>query len=519
MKHQYGAGVLKRGKTFQVGDTGTWKTVKWTLKDALFRNRCQNNDFRITVVGDVDFIIGQCHVSGSPKQSVVMPDLFSSGMILQRDKPISVWGQAKDGVTVTVSFNDVERECGAENGKWKVTYPAMRANAKPSKMTITSSDGFERKLNEILIGDVWLASGQSNMSMRVVESKGAKEAIAASKNREIRFFKVPLLLENTVLPLGRTWLTAGPRVTGGFSAVAYYFAREIQDTQKIPVGIVQCAYGGTFTETWSSPSVMKQGYPGWEKYQAAQLKDPKFPMRKTSSYLYKRMLKTVMPFPVKGFLWYQGEGNSQRAQEQKKLFPAMVNDWRSSWGDPSLPFYLVQLTRYEDQHRHQFRLAQLEVWQKIPHSFMAVTIDLSKDWNPKNHPVHPTTKAPIGHRLALAARANVYGENDLVYSGPVIQSAKSDGSKAILSFKHIGSGLAAIDGQALRGFHVSSNSKKFVEATAVIRDNHVVVTATNVANPAVVRYGAEVDMGKENLDVNLGNKEKLPASPFTIKVK
>ena len=512
-----GDGVWRRAETFTTGDSGEWKTFTWALDDTLFKSRCSGHDFRIAVGANVDFVIAGCAVSGTPKQTFIMPDVLSSDMILQRDAPVPVWGQAEDGTVVTVSFNSFDLECTARDGRWRVIFPPMAASAQPLTMTISSDSGApEIQYSNILIGDVWFASGQSNMEMQLGAAKGADEAIAASADPQLRLFKVDKELENTVPPLGTAWTVAGPSTVPSMSAVGYYFVREIRQTQDIPVGLLQCAYGGTVTETWCSPEVMSQGWPDWEAFETRSLQNPDWPRRNTSSALYGRMLKTVMPFAVKGFLWYQGEGNAARAEEQKKLFPAMVADWRKSWGSETLPFYIVQLARFDQATWHEFRCAQLDVWTNTPNTYMAVTIDLSKDWNHNNHPIHPTTKAPIGHRLALAARANVYGETDLVYSGPVIRSMDDKDGAAVLSFDHVGSGLVASDGQPLRGFYISADGETFVAADAQIEGDTVVVKSSNVWKPIAVRYGAEADMGGENLDVNLANQEMLPASPFTV---
>lgn len=451
--------------------------------------------------------------------TVVLPDVFSSGMVLQRDVPVPIWGQAPDGTTLVVTFKDRDFTSTARNGRWQIILPAMDASAKASKLTVSGSDGFRKELTDILIGDVWLASGQSNMEMQLRGAKTGEQAIAASANPLLRFFTVSKKLELVDGPLGDTWKVSGPTTSPAMSAVAYFFAQEIQQTQGIPVGLINCSYGGTVTETWCSPKTLAAGYPVWEAYEAKAIQNPKYARRNTSSRLYNRMLKTVMPFPVKGFLWYQGEGNAGRAEEQKKLFPEMVKDWRQSWGNPKLPFYLVQLARFEPATWHAFRLAQLDVWQNTPDSYLAVTIDLSKDWKKDNHPIHPSTKAPIGHRLALAARANVYGESELVYSGPIGRDIQIEKGKARLSFDHLGSGLATLDGKALRGFAVSADGKQFVPGTAKIVGDTVLVSAPNITNPIAVRYGAEVDMAKGKLDINLGNREKLPASPFTVFVR
>ncbi|MGB0578377.1 MAG: sialate O-acetylesterase [Limisphaerales bacterium] len=448
--------------------------------------------------------------------TVVLPDVFSSGMVLQRDVPIPIWGQAPDGTKVAVIFGDRDFTSTASNGRWKIVLPAMDASAKARKLTVSGSDGFRKELTDILIGDVWLASGQSNMEMHLRGAKSGEAAIAASTNPLLRLFTVSKRLETIDGPLGDTWKVSGPATSPTMSAVAYFFAQEIQKTQGIPVGLINCSYGGTVTETWCSPKTLAGGYPVWEAYEARALKNPKYARRNTSSRLYNRMLRTVMPFPVKGFIWYQGEGNAGRAEEQKRLFPAMVKDWRQSWGNQELPFYIVQLARFEPATWHPFRIAQLDVWQNTPHSYMAVTVDLSKDWKKDNHPIHPSTKAPIGHRLALAARAQVYGETKLVYSGPVIRKMSVNKKEVILTFDHRGSGLIALDRKPLRGFAVSADGKNFVPAVAKIVGKNVVLSAAKVSKPIAVRYGAEMDMEKGKLDVNLGNKEKLPASPFTI---
>lgn len=449
------------------------------------------------------------------KTAFVLPEVFSDHMILQRGADVPVWGQAPDGTLVTVSFAEHKRSTTARNGKWQVSLPPMTASSTPRELIISCDNESEVTYQDVLVGDVWLASGQSNMQMHLGAATGGEEAIAASANPMLRFFTVNTKLETKAPPLGDNWKISGPATVGSMSAVAYFFGHEIQQTQDIPIGIIHCSYGGTPTETWCSPEVMSQNWPDWKLLSEKVRSNTAYPVRnKTSSHLYNRMLKTVLPFGIKGFIWYQGESNASRAEEQKKLFPAMVNDWRKSWGDETLPFYIVQLARYEAADWHAFRCAQLDVWKNTPNTYMAVTIDLSKE--PGNHPVHPKAKAPIGHRLALAARANVYGEKDLVYSGPVIRSMTVKNGEAVLSFEHIGSGLIASDKQPLRGFYISADGKAFVEASAEIKGGKVIVQSSNVQNPVAVRYGAEADMGRKQLDVNLTNREKLPASPFTV---
>ncbi len=445
-----------------------------------------------------------------------IPPIFSSNMILQRDVPVPVWGKAENGTVVTVSWNGKTQTSTAQDGAWKVVLPSMPGSAKPRVMSIQATGQDEIRFDNIVIGDVWLASGQSNMAMRLSEATGGTEAVAASQNPLIRHFTVPRP-EDAANGQPTDWQEANPQTTPNQSAVGYFFVHELQQKLGIPVGLLHCSYGGTVTETWCGPEVMARNWPEWEAHRKRSLDKPDVPERnKVTSFLHDRMLKTVMPFPVRGFLWYQGGGNAGRATEQSELFPAMVDDWRKSWGNEDLPFFFVQLARYEAANWHGFRQAQLDCWRRIPNSFMAVTIDLSKE--PGNHPIHPKSKSPIGHRLALAARAMVYGETDLVHSGPVIRSMETKEDTAILSFDHIGSGLASLDGEPLRGFYLSTDDRNFVPGNAKIVGDTVTVFSDGVPNPKAVRYGAEDDLGKVSLDVNLGNKETLPASPFTVKI-
>ena len=451
-------------------------------------------------------------------KAVEMPDVFSDHMILQREATIPVWGSAENGTKISVSFAGITKTTTAKDGVWRVQFAPMEANKIPQTMTVSATDGFEKEFKNILIGDVWFASGQSNMEMHLGGTKAGKKAIAASENPMVRLFKVPHILEEKDWPVGTTWYEANPQSTPSRSAVGYFFINELQQELDIPVGLLDCSYGGTVTETWCSPEVLSAGYPVWEAFEPMAIKDPNWNKRNTSSYLYNSMIKSVMPFPVKGFIWYQGEANAERAEEQKKLFPAMVNDWRKSWGDETLPFYFVQVARYERANWHAFRNAQREIAETLPYSYLAVTIDLSKDWYQDNHPIHPATKKPIGHRLALAALANVYGK-DIVYSGPMVKEMTVSSKKAILSFEHIGGGLITLDDKRLRGFYISADGEHFVEAVAEIKKNTVVVSDKRVKKPIAVRYAAEDDLGIEGIHVNLGNTDGLPASPFTITLK
>lgn len=445
-----------------------------------------------------------------------VPDVFSDHMIVQRESLIPVWGRADDGTKITVTFAGEAREAVAKNGVWRVEFPAMSANKVPQVLKIVGSDGFENVCSNVLVGDVWLAAGQSNMALTLENCKSGAAVIPSVDNPMIRLFTVSKALASKPGLLGTTWYEANPASASSQSAVGYFFVDTLQRELDIPVGLIHCAYGGTPTETWCSPDVLSASFPRWEAYEKALRNKPKkFKKVKTSSFLYEHMLKTVLPFSVKGFIWYQGEANTSRSEEQRKLFPAMVADWRQSWGNDELPFYFVQLARFEQADWHEFRNAQREIAAALPHSYLAVTIDLSREWFPDNHPIHPATKQPIGQRLAGAALANVYGQ-DIVYSGPMIEAMQVNGAQAVLSFEHLGGGLTTKDGKPPRGFYLSDDGENFVEASAVITGETVTLSASSISAPVAVRYGAEKDMGMAELDVNLANAEGLPASPFTL---
>ncbi len=445
-----------------------------------------------------------------------VPDVFSENMVLQRDSVIPVWGRAKDGTTIHVSFAEEKREAMAKDGKWQVEFPPMEASREPKVIKVEASDGYRRTIKNVLIGDVWLAAGQSNMAMPLEKCMSGNGVIPNTKNNMIRLFTVSPQLEIKDGPIGTEWHEATPKSAARQSAVGYFFINELQREVDVPVGLILCAKGGTPTETWCSPTVLSEGYPRWERYSNALKRKPKKVKKsKTSSFLYERMLTTVLSYPIKGFIWYQGEANVLRAEEQKRLLPAMVADWRQSWGSDELPFYFVQLARFEQADWHEFRDAQRQISGKIPNSHLVVTIDLSREWFPDNHPIHPATKKPIGQRLALAALANVYGK-PIVYSGPMIEAIRVEEGKAILSFKHVGGGLTTNDGKPLRGFYMSDDGEVFVEANAAITGDTVTLVNSNLHRPVAVRYGAEVDMGIDGLDVNFANVAGLPASPFTI---
>jgi sialate O-acetylesterase len=404
------------------------------------------------------------------------------------------------------------------------------------------------EIGNILVGEVWVASGQSNMQWPLSLCANASSDIAAAGDSELRLFYVPRVTADTPQSdVNTNWTCCTPETAAGFSAVAYFFGRDLRKALGVPVGMIHTSWGGTPAEAWTSKEalearpMLKKLITDWDakiaaydpvktaernnaaaarhKEAAAKAKaagkpappaprpevDPaKNPHRPTS--LYNAMIHPLLPFAVKGAIWYQGESNNSRAKEYQTLFPAMIECWRDCWKQGDFPFLFVQITPHNNMSP-EIREAQLLTTERVPNTAMAVTTDYGNATD-----IHPREKAPVGARLAYAARALVYGER-IEYSGPVFKAMRVSGNKATLHFRHATGGLVAKDG-ALKGFTIAGADKNFVPAKAEICGDRIVVSSDQVARPVAVRYGwANVP------DVNLYNQAGLPASPFRTDVE
>ena len=314
-------------------------------------------------------------------------------------------------------------------------------------------------------------------------AKHAMEVLAAARDPELRVFTVPHGKANepkTDFVKNSNWKETTPGAAKYFSAVAYFFGRDLRKDLNVPIGLIHASVGGTPGEEWTDRAALAAN-PDL-KHLAAK-----------GGVLYNAMIAPLQPFALAGFVWYQGENNAKRGLEYRKLLPTLIGNWRNAWGEGDFPFLIVQIPQHKDM-TPEIREAQLLTWQKTPRTAMVVTIDVGDANN-----IHPTHKEPVGDRLALAARAIAYGEK-IEYSGPVYDSIKIKGNRAILSFTHLGGGLVAKDGD-LKGFSIAGEDGKFVSATAKIDGKKVVVSSPEVPKPAAVRYGwANVP------DVNLFNK-------------
>jgi sialate O-acetylesterase len=425
-------------------------------------------------VSIVALISGSCCLYASvnaANNSVIVPDIFSSGMVIQQQSPIRIWVEGNSEADVRVKLDGITKPATLLGSRWSVEFPPRASSTRPISMSIFAGTKLVREVKDILVGEVWLASGQSNMQMRLDMTVNGAKALERPADPLLRAFNVSNSLMRKTGPLGTVWESSANTTIGSWSGIGYYYSSQLRESLNVPVAIVHCSVGASFTETWCSPELLSNGYPEWDKYWKKNENNSKILLQNKPSLCYERLLKTVMPYTVRGVIWYQGEGNNERWAEQPRLFADMVSEWRAAWQNPELPFYFVQLAWYEPACWHEFRNAQRICWEQIPHTYMAVTADLSKEFevpNPNNdprmrfHPIHPVTKKPIGDRLAHAAEALVYGHKlGQEYSGPRIKDAvkRNDGIK--LSFDFIGKGLVSSDAKELRGFSVAGSDNKY----------------------------------------------------------
>jgi len=445
---------------------------------------------------------------GIPAFSAVrLPALISNNMVLQQGRPAAIWGWAGKGEVVTVSLGEQQYTAKAgDDGRWKV----MLKKLKPGKilgMNVKGSSGNSITVENILVGEVWICSGQSNMHWTFSKGHGVlnnETELANANYDDIRIFTVvkggaPEVAEDTK----GVWLTINREnllVDGenGASALAYFFGRNLYQQLNVPVGLINTSVGGTTAERWTKREALEAS------------PDLKILAGKGgASTLYNAMIAPLIPYTIRGVIWYQGESNLDRAFQYRTLFPSMIANWRSDWKQGDFPFGFVQIApyRYKGQNPENWAElceAQLMTLKNVPNTGMAVTMDIGDVGN-----IHPKNKQEVGRRLALWAMAKVYGSKQLVYSGPIYKSMKIKGNKIVLNFEHCGSGLTAGDGKSLLEFTIAGSDKVFLPGKAEIIGNTIVVSGDKVTNPVAVRYAWHDDA-----QPNLVNMEGLPASPF-----
>lgn len=464
-------------------------------------------------------------------------------MVLQRERPIHVWGWSDPGEKITVELHGVSRVTAGDNsGSWSVFLPPEPAGG-PFQLTVTANNKIV--LDDVLLGDVWFASGQSNMEMPLKGFTGAPlknsaEEIAHASQPQIRLLHIPhkavdFPQRNSDAP----WTVCTPETAADFSAAAYFFGRDLNAREHVPIGLVDSTWGGTPAEAWMSLEAISSdaglmpvfatraqmmelqadaaaiSAAEWREDEAARKagKTPSphpwrpDPASWAPAWLFNGMIAPATPYAIKGVIWYQGESNSRLtfAPMYAKLFPALIADWRAQWHQGDFPFLFVQIANFRSNDTEAWaviREAQRRTLS-IANTAMVVTTDIGDPGN-----VHPADKQTVGARLAMAARALAYGEN-VEYSGPLFRQATADSEGIRIWFDHAGSGLVA-KGDTLQGFEIAGNDGRFVPAAARVDGKTVVVSSAKVASPKYVRYGwANAPV------INLYNSEGLPASPFT----
>ena len=480
-----------------------------------------------------------------------LPAMFSDSMVLQRDQPIKIWGWATSGSYVSVSLGDQNKTAKAdEGGRWELMLDALSAGG-PHQLMI-EGDGEKFVAKDVLVGEVWLCSGQSNMAMTVSRSKNAAKEEAAAKYPQIRMFKVDSghSLEPQQTCTGK-WTVCSPETVGGFTATGYFFGRRLHQELNVPIGLINSSVGGTSVESWTSmpaqtavasikprleawqsedaafdeakaSAAYEKSLAAWKVKAAAAKADGKPVPRKPTvparprndrnypANLFNGKINPLIGYTIKGAIWYQGENSSGRGFSHLygDQLTTLIKDWRDRWGQGNFPFGWVQLPNFRAA---QTQPSQTDGWVlvqegmlktlKVPHTGMAVTIDVGEEKD-----IHPKDKQTVGHRMAQWALADVY-KKDVIAMGPVYRGSTIRGNEVTIEFD-FADGLKS-RGDTVAGFAIAGEDKRFVAAKARIDVNKVIVSSDKISNPASVRYAWAA-----NPVISLYNSADIPASPF-----
>jgi sialate O-acetylesterase len=473
--------------------------------------------------------------------AVKLPAIISDHMVLQQGAPVRIWGTADPGEAVRVDFQgQTVSTKAAENGKWAAWLKPLAA-AGPLEMTIAASNAIAIK--DVLVGEVWVGSGQSNMEFALWNAVNHDEEMAGADFPLIHLFHVKrLVADQPADDLVGTWQVCSPQTVHNFSAVEYFFGRDLYHDLHVPMGLIESDWGGTPAQSWTSQPVLESdpalkfvldgwakilsNYPAakdrydkqvetWNQAVAAAKTEGKTPPNRpgppqgpghpnTPAGLYNAMIAPLTPYAVRGVIWYQGEANAneEHAYRYRHLFRAMIEDWRARWGEADMPFLFVQLANFKsNQYWPVLRESQTEALS-LRNTGMALAIDIGESSD-----IHPKNKQDVGHRLALAARHVVYHE-PIEYSGPMYRQATTETGRIRVWFNHA-DGLQAKGGGAITGFTMAGADGNFVAADASLDGSTVVVSSAQVANPVAVRYAWADDPV-----CNLINQAGLPANPF-----
>ncbi|PYS98242.1 MAG: sialate O-acetylesterase [Acidobacteria bacterium] len=483
------------------------------------------------------------------RAEVMLPDVIASSMVLQQKQIVPIWGSAEPGEAVTVTFGKIKKTIVADAaGKWRVDLGKLSASSLPQTMTIAGKNTIV--LKDILIGEVWLVAGQSNMQRLLRETDNGEAVQAAANHPHIRLFNVSrqVAFKHATGKLGE-WAACTPESVKEFSAAGYYFGVELQKELKVPIGLINSSYGGSQAEAWTPvdylvanpelkatvertkiwdeerprvrveyDAAIKKWREESEKQKASGVKPSPSPgvpdaLReyRIASSIYDGMIAPLIPFAIKGAIWYQGESNEARAEQYNILLPTMIRAWRERWGAGNFPFGIIQLPNYrrikdepEESAWSFIREAQRRTALSTPNTGLIVTIDIGEAGD-----IHPKNKLEVGRRMFRWAIREAYGRS--LPDSPVLRKSEVKGSKMVLTFDNAGTGLRIANGDKLSEFAIAGADKKWVWAQAkIVGKNKVEVWSADVPAPVAVRYA----FNSNPRSPNLTNDSGVPASPF-----
>ena len=491
-------------------------------------------------------------VTTSVQADVAVSNLFTDHMVVQQGKPVIIWGTAESGEAVTVAIAGKAAQVTADaDGKWTAKLPALKANSGPHTITIKASNLLA--IEDVLVGEVWVCSGQSNMAWPVASANDPQLEALSARFPRMRIISVPQVgTQEAQDNFEGKWELVSPTTITQFSAVGYFFGRQIHQTLDVPVGLIDNAWGGSACEAWIPYDVLKANghtelLAHWDKLAAeydeeairakyekavatykqraqaareagkpipAYPRQPRSPLagQHRPANLYQGVLNPIIGYPIQGAIWYQGEANATRAQQYQELFPLMIDTWRKAWGQGDFSFYWVSLANFKDQVTEpgdadwaELREAQTLTLNKLPNTGEAIITDLGEA-----HDIHPRNKQDVAKRLARWALAKNYGYEQLIHRSPIYKSHEIQNNKIIITFDHVGNGLDTHDVRQVLGFTIAGEDKQFHHAQATIQGrDKVIVWNTDVPSPVAVRYA-----WANNPICNLQNKSHLPATPF-----
>ena len=500
----------------------------------------------------VPLLIMACCLASPAQAEVTVSNLFTDHMVLQHGKPVVVWGSAEKGeeVSISVAGNSVSTTADNE-GHFKASLPALKPNSGPHQLVLEGKNRIT--ISDVLVGEVWICSGQSNMAFSVAAANDPDLESLSANYPGIRIISVPQVGTQQLQDnFQGSWETVTPESVKNFSAVGYFFGRQLHQTLEMPIGLIDNAWGGSACEAWIPRRVLEEaGQYGellekWDTLAASydhEAEVAKFQERLTAwqvkakeardagktvprrprpprnqlagqhrpANLYNGVLNPVIGYGIRGAIWYQGESNSGRAHQYRDLFPLMIDTWRKKWGQGDFSFYWVSLADFQDEVTEpagsnwaELREAQTMTMSKLPNTGEAIITDLGE-----SHDIHPRNKQDVAKRLVRWALARDYGY-EIVFRSPLYQSHEVKGNRILVTFEHVGGGLDTHDVRQVRGFAIAGEDQKFVNAEArIVGTNQVEIWNDAVTDPVAVRYA-----WAQNPVCNLQNREHLPATPF-----